>query len=221
MSFSSENEGVLSMDNAAWRTKPTDRFILKWIKMNLSARITPRLKAWPWIAPWHITLTANFLGCLAGLVFALGIGWLAGFIAAASQVLDGVDGQHARLTGRVSKNGAFWDSVLDRYADGAMVIGMVMYLIRLPFPLPLGLMIFTGALALVGSNLISYSSARAETLGLDLGNPTLASKGTRFSVMILCASFSFIWPGMPILALVYLAIHPNAVVIYRLLKTRL
>lgn len=208
------------MDNGAWRTKPTDRFILKWIKMNLSARITPRLMAWPWIAPWHITLTATFLGCLAGLVFALGIGWLAGAIAAASQVLDGVDGQHARLTGRVSKNGAFWDSVLDRYADGAMVIGMAVYLIRLPFPLPQGLLVFTSALALVGSNLISYSSARAETLGLDLGNPTLASKGTRSSVMIICALFSFIWPGMPILALVYLAIHPNIEVIYRLLKTR-
>ena len=34
-------------------------------------------------------------------------------------------------------------------------------------------MIFISALALVGSNLISYSSARAESLGLDLGKPTL------------------------------------------------
>ncbi len=207
------------MDNDVWKTKPTDRFILRWIKMNLSSRITPRLTAWRWIAPWHITLASAFLGVLAGLVFALGIAWLAGIIAAASQVMDGVDGQYARLSGRVSKSGAFWDSVLDRYTDGAMVIGLAVYLIRLPFPLEPWLLIFTSALALVGSNLISYSSARAETLGLDLGSPTLASKGTRSSVMILCAFFSFLWPGMPIIALFYLAIHPNGVVLFRLFKT--
>jgi phosphatidylglycerophosphate synthase len=157
---------------------------------------------------------------VAGLVFALGLGWLAGIFAAAAQVLDGVDGQYARLTGRVSKGGAFWDSVLDRYADGAMVIGLVVYLIRLPFPLSPGILIFLGSLAFIGCNLISYSSARAETLGLELGPPTLASKGTRASVMILGAFFSFIWSGLPVVALFYLVIHPNGTVFFRLLKTR-
>lgn len=208
------------MGNRAWTTKPTDRFILKWVKVNLSARITPRLTLWPWIAPWHITLASAILGCLAGFVFAMGIGWLAGVIAAFSQVLDGVDGQLARMTGRASKSGAFWDSVLDRYSDGAMVIGMIVYLVRLPFPLEPWLLILVGAMALVGSNLISYSSARAEVLSLDLGKPTLASKGTRFSVMILCAFLSVLWSGMPILALFYLALHPNGVVVYRLLRSR-
>jgi len=208
------------MENNSWKTKPTDRFVLKWIKLNLSARITPHLLAWPWLSPWQITLSSVLLGSLAGLVFALGAGWLAGIIAAAAQVLDGVDGQYARLTGRVSKGGAFWDSVLDRYADGAMVIGLVVYLIRLPFPISPGMLIFLGSLALIGCNLISYSSARAETLGLELGPPTLASKGTRTSVMILCAFFSFIWSGLPVVALFYLVIHPNGTVFFRLLKTR-
>ncbi|MDZ7579749.1 MAG: CDP-alcohol phosphatidyltransferase family protein [Deltaproteobacteria bacterium] len=207
------------MDNNSWKTKPTDRFVLKWIKLNLSARITPRLLAWPWLSPRMITISSALLGSLAGLVFALGAGWLAGIIAAAAQVLDGVDGQYARLTDRVSKGGAFWDSVLDRYADGALVIGLVVYLIRLPLPLPPGILIFLGSLALIGSNLVSYSSARAETLGLEFGPPTLASKGTRASIMILSAFFSFIWSGLPIVALVYLVIHPNATVMMRLMKT--
>jgi CDP-diacylglycerol---glycerol-3-phosphate 3-phosphatidyltransferase len=207
------------MDNNSWKTKPTDRFVLKWIKLNLSARITPRLLAWPWLSPRMITISSALLGSLAGLVFALGAGWLAGIIAAAAQVLDGVDGQYARLTDRVSKGGAFWDSVLDRYADGALVIGLVVYLIRLPLPLPPGILIFLGSLALIGSNLVSYSSARAETLGLEFGPPTLASKGTRASVMILSAFFSFIWSGLPVVALVYLVIHPNATVMMRLMKT--
>ncbi len=201
-----------------WQTKPSDRFVLKWIKVHLSARITPRLLTWSGLEPWMITLFSASLGVLAGAIFALGWGWLAGCMAACAQVLDGVDGQFARLTGKQSKGGAFWDSVLDRYADGAMAIGLIIYLVRLPFPLPLGIILLFGALALMGSNLISYSSARAESLGIDLGKPTLASKGTRSSVMILCAWGSLVWPKLPILALLYLAIHPNAVVVRRLMR---
>jgi phosphatidylglycerophosphate synthase len=202
-----------------WQTKPSDRFILRWIKVHLSARITPRLLAWGGIEPWMITLFSSGLGVLGGTVFALGWGWLAGFIAACAQVFDGVDGQLARMSGKQSKGGAFWDSVLDRYADGAMVIGLIVYLVRLPSPLPTWLIIILGASALIGSNLVSYSSARAENLGIDLGKPTLASKGTRTSVMILCAWGSLIWAGLPILALLYLAVHPNGVIARRLLLT--
>ena len=202
-----------------WRTKPTDRFVLKWIKIHLSARITPKLAPLEWLRPWMITLSSATLGFLAGVVFALGQGWLAGCIAAAAQVLDGVDGQLARLTGRQSRGGAFWDSVLDRYADGSMVIGMVIYLIRIPNFMPIWLLALLGTLALIGSNLISYSSARAETLDLDLGKPTLASKGTRTSVMILCAWGSLFWHYLPVAALFYLVVHPNLVVVGRLIRT--
>ena len=161
-------------ETTSWQTKPTDRFVLRWIKVNLSARITPHLMAWTWLSPWMITLCAASIGILAGVVFGLGTGWLAGILAAVAQILDGVDGQYARLTGRTSNGGAFWDSVLDRYADGALVIGLVVYLLRLPFPLAPGIIILLGSLALIGSSLISYTSARAQTLGLQIGPPTLA-----------------------------------------------
>ena len=206
-------------ESTQWQTKPSDRFVLKWIKVHLSARITPHLLNCNRLEPWMITLLSSSLGVLAGTVFALGWGWLAGCIAACAQVLDGVDGQFARMTGKQSKEGAFWDSVLDRYADGAMVIGLIIYLARLPLPIPTWVILVFGAFALTGSNLISYSSARAESLGIDLGKPTLASKGTRTSLMILCAWGSFLSPKLPILALLYLAIHPNVVVVRRLTRT--
>ncbi|MDY6855765.1 MAG: CDP-alcohol phosphatidyltransferase family protein [Thermodesulfobacteriota bacterium] len=202
----------------SWKTKPSDRFVLKWIKIHLSARITPMLVDIPWLRPWMITIGSTSLGVIAGILFALGWAWLAGIVGASSQILDGVDGQFARLTKRQSTAGAFLDSVLDRYPDGAMVIGMLIYLIRLPVPISLWLLLIFGFLAISGSNLISYSSARAESLGIDIGKPTLASKGTRSSVMILCALGSLIWPFMPVLALGYLVIHPNTVVIYRLVR---
>lgn len=206
------------MENA-WQTKPTDRFVLKWIKINLSSRVTLRLLAWEWLHPWMITLTSSILGILAGVVFALGLGWFAGCLAAFSQVMDGVDGQFARITGRQSKEGALLDSVLDRYADGAMMIGLSIYLLRLPFPLPIWLIVAMGSLAVIGSSLISYSTARAASLGIEMGKPTLVSKGTRSSVMIISAWGSLLWSGLPIIALIYLALHPNAVVLCRLVRS--
>ena len=203
-----------------WKTKPTDRFVLRWIKMNLSARITPRLARLEWLRPGMITISAAGLGVVAGVFFALGRGWLAALIACSSQVLDGVDGQFARLTGRVSRYGALLDAVLDRYADGAMVFGVFIYCVRLPAPLPIWLTVTLGGLGLIGSNLVSYSSAKAESLRVRTGNPTLASKGTRMSVMIICGVSSAIWPGAPVMALVYLAVHPNLAVAYRLAKGR-
>lgn len=200
----------------AWKTKPTDRFILRWIKCNLSAAITPRLISYQWLRPWMITVTSALLGVIGGVVYALGGAWLAGIIAGASQVLDGVDGQYARLTGMQSQAGAFSDSVLDRFTDGAMVIGMVLYLVGMTDLMPLWILLILGSLALIGSNGISYSTARAETLDIDLGKPTLASKGTRSTVMILCALGTIFWPALPVAALIYLAVHPNAVIIMRL-----
>ncbi|HQN18347.1 MAG TPA: CDP-alcohol phosphatidyltransferase family protein, partial [Syntrophobacteraceae bacterium] len=71
-----------------------------------------------------ITVSSASLGVFAGLIFAAGWGWSAGCVAALAQVLDGVDGQFARITGRQSKGGAFLDSVLDRYTDAALMIGL-------------------------------------------------------------------------------------------------
>jgi hypothetical protein len=100
-----------------------------------------------------------------------------------------------------------------------MVIGLVVYLIRLPAAFHAGLLIVLGALALIGGNLISYSSARAEALGLNLGKPTLASKGTRSSVIIVFALLSAVQAELPLAALVYLVLHPNAVIVGRLIRT--
>lgn len=211
---------MASPTEQSWQTKPTDRFILKWIKLHLSVKITRRLASYPQIAPWMVTVFSAALGTLAGAVFALGWGWPAGLGAAASQVLDGVDGQLARLTGRQTRFGAFLDSVLDRYPDGAMVIGLTVYLVRTPIDVAAPLVGFVGALALIGCGLISYAKARAETLHFDLGNPTLASKGTRMTAMAAAGLLSPFGPEIPWIVLVYLAVHSNAVVIRYLYRVK-
>lgn len=201
-----------------WRTKPSDRFILKWVKCQLSARMTPSLVPIKWLRPWMITLASAALGMLAGFFFAVGWAFTAGLIAALSQILDGVDGQFARLTGSVSRSGAYLDSVIDRYADGAMVIGLTVYVMGLPILESLWVVLGVGTLAVIGSSQISYTSARAESLGFDLGDPTLISKGTRVSMIALSGCLSPLWQGLPVIALIYLALHSNMVVVKRLLR---
>ncbi len=212
-----ERSAVINLGSNEWKTKPTDRFILKWIKCHLSARLTPLLIRFSWLRPWMITVAAAALGVSAGIIFGMGWGFLAGLAALIAQVLDGVDGQFARLTGKDSSSGAFLDSVLDRYSDGAMLIGLTVYVWKLPLEVPSWLVLATGFLAIVGSGLISYTTARAETLGLDLGKPTLASKGTRMTLMALSGIGSPFWAPLPLVALCYLAIHANLVVVNRLM----
>ena len=201
-----------------WKTKPTDRFILKWVKLNLSARITPGIAAFDFVRPWMITILSSLLGVYAGYVYASGCAFSAGLIALVSQTLDGVDGQLARLKGLQSNGGAFLDSVLDRYTDGALVIGLIIYNVNTNPQAGLGAILLIGAMALIGSSLISYTSSRAENLNLEMGRPTLASKGTRTMITIACALLSPISTLIPFVGLLYLAVHTNAVVVWRIAK---
>ena len=202
----------------SWKTKPTDRFILKWIKCHLSARVTPHLVKFQWLRPWKITFGSTIIGMLSGIFFALGWGFVAGMTAMVSQVLDGVDGQFARLTGTQSRPGALLDSVLDRYSDGALVIGLIIYSMQLPLNISLWLLFMVAFFALIGSSSVSYSSARAASLNLFIEKePTLASKGTRTTLVALSGLLSLLWPAAPLIALLYLAIHPNLVVCRRLM----
>jgi phosphatidylglycerophosphate synthase len=202
-----------------WRNKPTDRFVLRWIKRYLSAPVSLLLNRVPGVRPWMATAASALAGTAAGVILALGYGWEAGVVAAAAQILDGVDGQLARLKGVSRPSGAFLDSVLDRVVDGALVLGTVIYLIRRPplFAYYLPAVLALGFVAVVASGLVSYSAARAGELRLKLPpKPTLASKGTRMTLIVLCALATACWGYALLAALLYLAIHPTAAVVDRI-----
>lgn len=167
-----------------------------------------------------ITVASSAVGVLAGLVFGMGWAFGAGCLAALGQVLDGVDGQLARLRGMETPWGAFWDSTLDRYSDGALIVGMSAYVGHEVPSLSLWVLVPLAAAALIGGSLVSYTTARAENLKLDLGPPTLASKGTRTSVMIVSAWAAVFWKAAPLAGLIVLAGISNAVVLRRLMRVR-
>lgn len=84
----------------------------------------------------------------------------AGCVIVISGLFDMLDGRVARITNSVTKFGAFFDSVLDRYSDMAFFIGLMIYYSRCQ---RMGYVVLTG-LAMMGSVLTSYSRARAECL---------------------------------------------------------
>ncbi|MFH0957158.1 MAG: CDP-alcohol phosphatidyltransferase family protein [Pseudomonadota bacterium] len=201
-----------------WMTKPSDRFILRWIKVHLSSHITVLLVGRNWIKPWMITLISMTLGIIAGILFAMGFGFSAGFFASLSQIMDGVDGQFARLTSTVTRFGGFLDSVLDRYTDGFLVMGLAVFCLRNEPGWESSLLAVIGAMSVVGSSLISYTSSRAENLGIDLGRPTLASKGSRTAVVAISGLLSPMSASIPLMALLYLLVHTTTVVTFRIYK---
>jgi CDP-diacylglycerol--glycerol-3-phosphate 3-phosphatidyltransferase len=82
-----------------------------------------------------------------------------------ANIFDMLDGQVARLRGRVTRFGAFFDSVIDRYSDIIVYVGIMVFYARDTAAHSTLLVALTG-LALVGSVMISYSRARAESLDI-------------------------------------------------------
>jgi CDP-diacylglycerol---glycerol-3-phosphate 3-phosphatidyltransferase len=115
-------------------------------------------------------IQANWL-TYAGFVLNVGValliwqGWLslAGVLFLAVNALDFLDGAVARAAGTAGRYGAFLDSVLDRYSEGVVFVGLLLWFARADD----GAALLATALALIGSFMVSYCRARAEGLGLD------------------------------------------------------
>jgi phosphatidylglycerophosphate synthase len=207
----------------SWQTKPTDRFVLKFIKLHFSAPLSARVvRRFPDARPAVFTFAAFGAGILAGVVFGLGNAWGGALLALCAQVLDGVDGQVARLTQRSGPKGALLDSFLDRYMDFALIFGIFFYSLRFSLGeggiLGPGWLVLITALAAAGSSQISYTTARAASLNLDFRRPEGAGKGSRTAAVILCGLLSPLWVHFPLLSLIYLAIHPNVAVIFSMFR---
>jgi CDP-diacylglycerol--glycerol-3-phosphate 3-phosphatidyltransferase len=90
------------------------------------------------------------------------VGWAGGLILFAG-LFDMLDGQVARLGNMKSTFGALYDSVLDRYSELIMFLGICWYLVAHHYFLS-SLFAF---IALIGSMMVSYVRARAEGLGIE------------------------------------------------------
>jgi CDP-diacylglycerol--glycerol-3-phosphate 3-phosphatidyltransferase len=95
----------------------------------------------------------------AGLAYAFGLIYCAGFLVLFTGTLDILDGRVARRTGGESRRGAFLDSVIDRYAE-FITFGGLMVFFESGWP------VWALLFAMLGGMMVSYARARAEGLGL-------------------------------------------------------
>ncbi len=115
------------------------------------------------IGPDQLSLAGLVLSGLAGLGFAV-FPPLGSLLLIPAGFCDLLDGQLARHQGRAGKAGAFLDSVLDRYGEMLLILGMWYHVQASgPGPLAAGL---AALLFLAGSLLVSYTRARGEGLGV-------------------------------------------------------
>jgi phosphatidylglycerophosphate synthase len=111
------------------------------------------------ISPNAVTLTAMVLGGAAGLSVATGRFALGGWLFLLSGILDTFDGRLARARNQVTPAGAAFDSLLDRYADGAMLIGLAFYFRDSWVLIP-------ALAAIFGTSMVPYVRAKAESFGV-------------------------------------------------------
>jgi soluble lytic murein transglycosylase len=115
------------------------------------------------LRPNHLTLLGLGISLLAAVAFVAGHLRAAGVFLLLAGLCDFFDGSLARASGQVTPFGAFLDSVIDRYSDLVVLLGIVVLFARTPNA--------RGALVamagLVGSVMVSYTKARAESIGVE------------------------------------------------------
>jgi phosphatidylglycerophosphate synthase len=100
------------------------------------------------------------INVLAAVLYGYGHFFYAGLILLCANLFDILDGSVARQTKRVTRFGAFFDSVIDRYSDITVFVGIMTYYASMHSTVYVALC----GTALVGSVLVSYTRARAESL---------------------------------------------------------
>jgi CDP-diacylglycerol--glycerol-3-phosphate 3-phosphatidyltransferase len=123
--------------------------IIDWIvRMLALSRIHPNV----------LTFIGLLINVWAAYLFGIGSFKAAGGVILGAGLFDMVDGRVARETNRVTKFGGFWDSVLDRYSDLGLLVGLLVYYASINR----NFYVVLTAIVMMGTVMVSYTRARAE-----------------------------------------------------------
>lgn len=162
------------------------------------------------VRPNHLTMVGLGISILAACAFAQGRLRVGAVLLTLAGLFDFFDGSLARLANSVSAFGAFLDSVVDRYSDLVLLLGVVLYYHRAADTT--GVFLTMGAL--VGTIMTSYTRARAESMGVacEVG---LIERPERLILLIAGATFNQLTPAM-----IALAVLTNLTALQRILYMR-
>lgn len=182
-------------------TKSSDGLVSRYINRQISTRISLQLyRAGIFINPDLISLGGFLLALLGALSIIWGQPIIGGLIIQASSIIDGIDGEIARLFKKTSKRGGALDLLLDRIADIFIVIAIAISL------WPLG--VFEGALSLLAAAnvvLVNYSTQLLQAIGvkIDRLRKIPVTRDVRLLIIAICCI-----AGYPFISIYYLAFMP-------------
>ncbi len=149
------------------------------------------------LTPNRISVIGFVLSLVSAMSYALAsqMSWLlllAVFFLLASGFCDTMDGIVARTYKQTTAFGGFFDSVLDRFADGASYAGIIIAgLCSAAFGGYWGTIV--ALIALVASMLVSYTRARAEIIGVKMESVGIAERAERMLILATVSIIGFFW----------------------------
>jgi phosphatidylinositol phosphate synthase len=179
--------------------------------------ITQALIRWK-VHPNAITTSGFVMTVVAGIMYSQDhVRWAGSFVLLGG-AHDIFDGRVARLRGMVSKFGAFYDSVLDRISEVVMYLGLLSLYNQYQQSITDIGMIYAILLAMGGSMMISYTRAKAETMGLEC-NVGLMQRAERVVLLGLGSLvFGLMWDGIVLSAvIVIVAVLTNWTAFHRII----
>src|SRR6476619_442416 len=176
---------------------------------NKIIRLIVRRLALSRIHPNVLTFLGLVINIAAAYLLAIGQQRWAGAVIIGAGLFDMVDGRVARETNRVTKFGGFFDSVLDRYSDLALLVGLLVWYgsINRFFYVVLT------AIAMIGSVMVSYTRSRAEN-SIPTCKVGFMERPERVVLVIIGALFDRMSPVLWVIAVL-----GNLTVVHRMIFT--
>ncbi len=188
------------------RDKSNDGPVSRYLTRPISVQFSRQLVKLD-ITPNQISVFSFLISLLAAGLFALN-GYPAllvgGILAQLASIIDGCDGEVARLKYQGSDFGGWFDAVLDRYADAFLLLGLTWHLLSAE---PRGWVLFTGFMAIIGSFMLSYTADKYDNLmreRIKSGGKTQLRMGrdVRVFLIFLGAAANLVLPVLVVIAVV-------------------
>lgn len=186
--------------------KETDGYISRNINRKISIKITKFLAKFKWAKPNTLSVISLLLGLLSALFFFLHSPILGGILTQLTSIVDGCDGEIARLKRMKSEFGASFDSISDRYVDIFLIFSL---LFNAP-PTTLNLILFF--FAVTGVILFSYAYHLTKV------RVKLGGRDMRLFLIFIFSILAFFWKQFISLLLLIIALLTHPAVIVMLLK---
>ena len=161
------------------------------------------------VGPNLLTFFGFLITILSAFYLAQGNFFYAGIVIIFSGIFDMLDGRLARITNNVTRFGAFFDSVLDRYSDMILFLALMIHYIKNQQMM----YVLLSGIVMIGAIMTSYTRARAESL-VPTCKVGFLERPERLVLLIIGTIF-----GRMAAVLWVLAVLSNLTVVHRILHT--